>query len=372
MNLPLAIFLEKADLGYRAWNGSTTQPASNDNIIAHLGIGIVSFTEVDDEPVVNTVDYEYRVNTDVITSVAVSGGQSDPDNPVRVSFTILGTTYNVGNVYYPDGDSQLAWVRWRTPSAPQTVTIHVSVTGGGGISTGTITAQITDLGANDPPNPTADDRNDSFLPASIPCKAQRSNASWGVWRPWWRENWVWTSEWVWHDYTDGGGYWCDHGYWEDRGWWEFAYNRYNASLSASMSIAPDSMNPTASGRTMKSGYGVNQTVAGSVSTNQSSAVTGAQNAVTYFPEFRYRTYWRLLDRIAGGYNSRFEFRPNPYSTYNRRTHFTPIWYPDGSYTLYTWLMDSWTPVGMLSVNLTDNLTISGNLWSDWHIAPQKS
>ena len=35
------------------------------------------------------------------------------------------------------------------------------------------------------------------------------------------------------------------------------------------------------------------------------------------------------------------------------------------------LIDCWTPVGMLSVNLSDTLTISGNLWDDWHIAPMR-
>jgi len=39
-------------------------------------------------------------------------------------FNIGGKTYTVGNVYYPDGDSQLAWVRWTTPSTPQTMTIQ--------------------------------------------------------------------------------------------------------------------------------------------------------------------------------------------------------------------------------------------------------
>ena len=79
---------------------------------------------------------------------------------------------------------------------------------------------------------------------------------------------------------------------------------------------------------------------------------------------------RLLERMDSGYNMTHEFRENRYSTYNRRTHFTPIWYPDGDYTAYTWLLDCWTPAGMLSMNLTDSLTIDGNLWSDWHIAPQ--
>jgi hypothetical protein len=138
-----------------------------------------------------------------------------------------------------------------------------------------------------------------------------------------------------------------------------------------MSVMPDAKAPTASGKTMKSGYGINQAVTANVSTNQSSAVTDAQNAVTYFPEFRYEAYWRLLEHTQTGYSSKFEFKSNKYSTYKRRTHFIPIWFSDGSYTLYTWLIDCWTPAGMLSMNITDSVNIRGSLWDDWHIAPVK-
>ena len=100
-------------------------------------------------------------------------------------------------------------------------------------------------------------------------------------------------------------------------------------------------------------------------------MTAAQNAVTYFPEFGYENYWRLLEAEISGRSTTFQFKANPYSTYSRRTHFTPIWYPDGSYTPYTWLLDCWTPAGMLSMNLTDSVTIRGNLWEEWHIAPAK-
>ena len=97
-------------------------------------------------PDVNDFDYEYRVDTDVISSVEVSGGQSDPDNPVTVRFVIQGRTYTVSNVYYPDGDSQLVWVKWHTPSEPCVITIAVSVSGGG-TAQSTITCNIVDLTA---------------------------------------------------------------------------------------------------------------------------------------------------------------------------------------------------------------------------------
>ena len=145
------------------------------------------------------------------------------------------------------------------------------------------------------------------------------------------------------------------------GWWELDYESFSASLTADMSIVPDDMSPTATGSTLKSGYGVQESVTARVRTDQSAAVTAAQNAVTYFPEFQYLDYWRLLDRTITGKSSSFEFNNNRYSTYNRRTHFTPIWFPDGAYTPYTWVLDCWTPAGMLSLNLTDTVTIRGNL-----------
>lgn len=358
-NLPLAMFLEVGDLGYPAWKGSTSTPASNADIKSSLGLGIVRFTEKPEPPVVSTYDYEYRVNTEVITSVMVSGGQSDPDNPTYVSFEIEGRTYNVGNVYYPRGDSQLAWVKWTTPDTEQDMIINVSVHGSGSTTKSIINVRIVDLDKNPPPNPVADDRNNAFSHAPVPNKDQKTTANWSIWSPWWQEYWVW------HSTDEDSGYWCDHG------WWEFNLDQYNARLSADMRITNDSKNPTASGSTFKSGYGINQLVTANVRNNQSSAITYPQNAISYFPEFRYETYWRLLDCTSSGSNARFEFKKNKYSTYKNRTHFTPIWMPDGAYTVNTWIIDSWTPDGMLSMNLTDSLTIRGNLWQDWHIAPLK-
>ena len=371
-NLPLSMFLEVADLGYPAWSGSKSAAASNVDIKAALGLGIVRFKDRPAEPPdVSVYDYEYRVNTEVITAITVSGGQSDPDKPVSATFYVNGKSLKVSNIYYPNGDSQLAWIRWTTPGTPQKMTITVSVSGGGSSSKATINVNIVDLDKKPPPNPVADDRNDGYTRPSVVNKPQKTSASWSVWRPWWQEYWVWISDWDYCDHGEDGGHWVDNGWWEDHGWWEFDLDRYQASLSASMSIKPDDKSPTASGKSMKSGYGFNQTVTASVSTNQSSAVTGAQTAVTYFPEFAYQTYWRLLERMSSGYSARFEFKENQYSTYGSRTHFTPIWYPDGSYTPHTWLIDSWTPAGMLSLNFTDNITIRGSLWDDWHIAPQK-
>jgi len=121
---------------------------------------------------------------------------------------------------------------------------------------------------------------------------------------------------------------------------------------------------------MKSGYGVNINVSTFPTTNApSSHITKAQNVITYFPEFNYETYWRLLELIGNG---DFVFKNNKYSTYNSPVHFTPLWYPDGEYRIYAEVIDLWTPDGMLRINLNDDVTIDGDLFMDWHIGPKRS
>ena len=359
-NLPFALFLEENDLGYTAWTGATDMKVSDSDIISNLGVGIVSFKEKEEETEITASDYDYRIDTDVYTSVTVTGGEHTPDNPVTVKFYIKNKVYTVSNVVYPEDGSQLVWRKWHTPSTEQTVNIRVVVTGGASASKTSITANIVDLDKNPPPNPTAYDRNNSFTTySSVPMQAQKTSLSWSIWSCYWKAKWVWHSRWVWT-----GRRWVDRGKWVDEGEWKFRSKSYRASISATMEITPDDKNPTATGSVMKSGYGINQVVRASVSGNGEH--TDVQNAVTYFPEFKYKTYWRLLESTSRG---KMEFQENKYSTYDNRTHFTPVWYPDGTYKVYPWVMDCWTPAGMLSVNKTDSLTIKGNVYDDWHIAP---
>ena len=358
-NLPLAMYLEYSDLGFAAYSGPTNKTCSNDTIIAYLGMGIVRFEEQPPEqPEPTDYDYEYRVDTDVITPVTLyAGSEINPDGPATVTFTIKGSTYRMNNIVIPEGDSQLAWVKWHTPSEPQDITITVR-TDRGTLSQTTIKAKVVDLSGNDPPDPKATDTAGSWRPSSVPSREEKSYAAWSVW---WAQ---WHPYWVWHSTGD------DDGYWVDEGWYDFFRDNYSASMTATTRIEPDEKVPTAAGNTMKSGYGVSNTVTATVSTSAPmSHYTYGQTAVSYFPEFNYTTYWRLLDRLSSGKTARFQFAENIYSTYKQRVHFSPVWFPDGSYTVNTHVMDIWTPAGMLCANLTDSVTISGSLYDDWHIAP---
>ena len=372
-NLPFAMFLERPDLGYVAWDGATNKAVSNDTIINYLGLGIVKFTEdsIYEETEQNgnysgnrVNEYDYRTDTDVITAITINADREyNPDSPLTVKFKVGRDTYLVKNIVIPEDESQLVWIKWHTPSDEQ----EISITATAGTKKYSLVAKITNLADNEPPDPKANDRNDAFILPDIPTERQVQSLSWGVWTAKWHAHWVWESDWRWR-----GSRWVDYGQWVDNGWYDFTYNSYFASLTVSQTISPDSKVPTAAQTRMKSGYGFETKVtANTLSDAPYSSYTQAQNSVMYFPEFKYQTYFRVLDKTVKAYSSAFVFKENKYSTYNSRAHFTPVWYPDGTYRVYTKTFDAWTPAGMLSVSTTPSLTIKDNLFDDWHIAPKE-
>lgn len=374
-NLPLSIFLETSDLGYSAWGGTTSGKVSDSDIISSLGIGIVSYRDVP-EAELQAPDYTYRVNTDVISSVTLtSSTEVNPDDPASVTFSINGRTYTVDDIVIPAGGSQVVWAKWHTPSTPTTLTIQVSVSGASTAKTSFV-ARIVSLEENIPPDPLATDTNPHFSAPSLPSNTQKTSAGWSVWSASWHANWEWESDWDWVSGSHSSscspgcsrshGHWVDNGEWVDNGWYDFTSTAYSASLSGSMEVSPDDVVPTASGDTMKSGYGIKETATARSSTNApASHYAPAQTAVSYFPEFSYDNYWRLLT-CSGGNAPTFHFKENSFSTYNRAVHFTPIWYPNGGYQVYTYVIDMWTPSGMLSINLNDSVQIQGSLYDDWY------
>lgn len=387
-NLPLAIFLETPDLSYPAWTGTTSGKVSDAEILSALGIGIVSYRDMPEE-MLQAPDYTYRVDTDVITSVTLtSSTEVNPDRPASVTFHINGGSYTVDNIVMPAGGSQVVWAKWHTPPEPTTLTIQVSVSGASTARTSFV-ARIVSLEENLPPDPLATDTNPRFSMPSLPSNPQKTSASWSVWSARWHFHWEWEADWQWesdmqweawehneHCPQDCGeshgqwvdrGRWADHGEWVDHGWYDFSSTAYHASLSGSMEVHPDDIVPTAQGDTMKSGYDIREDATARFSANApASHYAPAQTAVAYFPEFGYDMYWRLLS-CSGGNPASFAFKPNGYSTYGRNVHFTPVWYPDGgAYTVYTYIIDAWTPSGMLSVNASDSVHIQGSVFDDWN------
>lgn len=378
--LPFAMFLQKPDLGFPAYTGKTNAPQKDATIKSKLGLGIVRFKpyvppKPPKEPKppkpnvdVDTNSYTYRTDTDVITSFKINSKTDiGKDNAISVTFNILGKKYTVKNIVIPKKESQIVWVKWHTPKKPQDVNINVSISGAN-IKSATIKAKVESLKEVIPPDPKPTDRNDSFNLVDLPKGTNKTSATWSKWSC----KWVSKKETVTYGYDENGK---PLKMTIDKGYNKYSETKYSADLDAILDLVPGLRTPTAIEKNneyeMKSGYGVNAKVKGDVSYNCSEKdVTSVQNVTSTFSDFKYKKYNRLLEKTSSkGLNSIYEFKQNKYSTYNDRTHFTPIWYPDKTnYIVNAQILDVWTPVGMLQANLNDKIYINGNLHQDRHIA----
>jgi hypothetical protein len=393
-NLPLSIFLEKKDLGVNRWTGSKYNRVMNGDILKYLGIGILSFagttnTEVTVDPDIGTSAFTYRPDTDVITSVDVGVGYggygATTDNPITVQFSgdLIETT-QVSGIVIPPGGSRLVWIKWRTPSVNVKTTsyIYVNIISGGGSASGSIKININPIQEKEPPNPTADDKkpygwSNVYLPSIPPFPkigalysftAPQKSLSWHTYTCTKRY------EWFGYYYTDIEGNFLEDEFGDPIKIYEpvydFSVNNFSASLTATNAVlTPDAVTIKANPKIneIKSGYGVELRVTSNISTNNSSSVTGIQNAVVYFPEHMYANYRRICKLPGAALNSTLQFPVNLYSIKSSRVHFLPIWFPDKEYMVYIETLDAWTPAGMLCDSTTANIQVKGSMWDDWKI-----
>jgi hypothetical protein len=149
-----------------------------------------------------TYDYNYRVDTDVITSVRVYADRGSNYTCMKKHMlpSMSNGATSTTEVTIPEDGSQLVFIKWHTPSTPGEVDIDVRVTGnpaarlGDGARSATLTAYIVDLNENVPPNPTANDRKPyGYRIPSVPIKAQKTSATWGEWECEWVPDWQWVS-----------------------------------------------------------------------------------------------------------------------------------------------------------------------------------
>lgn len=155
-----------------------------------------------------------------------------------------------------------------------------------------------------------------------------------------------------------------------------AFKKYNYGIGISDELP--SLVPAASANaslnngmwTMKSGYGVEITLKNAMKSISGYTMPGSgsytvpQYSTVKFPEFSYSSSlskYRTLELVSGNW----VFRTN--GTYGR-IHFTPLWYPDGKYSVSVIQRDCWTPAGMISRTInTKDITISGSAYDDWII-----
>lgn len=322
----------------------------------------------------------------------------------RVNYSVkstAGRTLASGtvNVSCPSHEEAMGYFKWHTPTTAQDVIITITSPDGAfkdkdkqTVSSIVINAKIAKVEEKTPPDPKVTDARPSWWKNYGTSSIEKNISSYAPKEDITELSWTeWVYDWGQDSWSTSTGsyeyYGCYYEYQTATGRWrekkiqravyiDGAYEViYTVRLSADMTVSPSPYCYTATGSDgawkMKSGYGINISVITDID-GDTSYCTNAQKVNVLFPEFNFNRqstakYNRLLEKVG----SEFQFKINPYSTYNDRTHFTPIWYPDNTpYRIYAEVFDVWCPAGQLSIRLVDDsIRIKGNVYDDWHIAP---
>lgn len=331
-------------------NGYLVEYVVDDNKLAHSektasatdtleGLGV-------QPPAPTPKEMEYRTDTDVIFSCDVTAlAPINPENPASVTFKVTAPNGSVETLVFdkvclPIGGTERAWVKYHIPDAEGSIKVEISCTENVYVDTSIINGTVDRMEPNDPPDPQFADPNPGYVVPRVP-------------------DFSGSTQHIWKTFTAV----------KNNGSWEYQEVEHKAGLNTILNVQPDERVKTAFGKEMKSGYGFNATVTAKHGSTTPDAVVAPQTVVSYFPEFQYEGYWRIMERLqTSERQSIFQFAKNPYSQAENRVHFTPLWYPDNTkYTLWTTVRDMWTPVGELKQACTDELHIDGNVYDDWYI-----
>mgnify|MGYP000862965824 CR=1 FL=1 len=390
-NLPNSLVLEESWFGFKNYSPLAKGARWEEGrIIAGGGWGMRwlkpnvkpknPIGELGDWDVIDIDDYSYRTDTEVVTSFIVKATENlTPNNLGKVKFYADNHHMGTTEVTIPEGGKQLVWIKWRTPKETCTVKFRAEIENTQGLrfDKGNGRAVLADIDVKNlqeftPPDPRAKDPNTgkvieapkNYKVPKVPKAKEVKSLTWGEWATYEEPYYDWEEKW------ENG---VDKGKWVKIGSnYEYFWNPYSITISARVGIKADEKNPTRELKnsiwTIKSGYGINLDADVRITTNGNNIDLAKEgNAITYFPEFNYESHNRIADRRGSG---KFEFKHNKYSTFNNRTHFTPLWFPDGEYRVFTDIVDIWSPAGMLQMRLEDFVNIKGSVLDDWKVVPR--
>lgn len=298
----------------------------------------------------------YREGTEVISSFWVRNGYRDnyiPTDEVTAHFKVtkadgtIITVYTNPYVVVPGNDKNLVYFKWTVPTGLNGANVK-------------ITSSIIDDGAfynaytrsySTVPytvSETPDTQFESSAPSGFTTPAAPTASSGNA--TWWE-------------------YLYENGAFIKKNYGIGIYNAYEKEITpATGSTAVQN----GSDWTMKSGYGISlkvyrclTTITGYTCPNY-SAYTSIQYAYATFPEYNYSSdYGKTRTLMIIGNGMHWGFRAN--GNYGN-VHFTPLWYPDGGYTVKAVKRDCWTPSGMLTASVvTNTITIKDSAYDDWFV-----
>ncbi len=303
------------------------------------------------EPIAQNADY--RENTEVITSFWLKNSYSDnytPTEDVSVKFCVYkGSTlihsYTKAKVVVPGNLHNLLYFKWKVPTGLNGA--NVRITGeivDDGVSYNKVSATYSTTPYAKVITP--DTQFEKKAPAGF--TIPENTGVQGTISTWW-------------EYTYSGGKYIKTDY-------------CIGHIKNAMTITPSNLQTaTKNGSVwyMNSGYGIRlaldngtDSAKGGFPAAPSSSYTLPQYAESYFPEYGYAVTTGTVSTLtlSGG---KWIFPSN--GNYGN-VHFTPLWYPDGSYTVRAKLSDLWTPAGMIHQEYKSNtINIQYSAYDDWYV-----
>ena len=360
-DIPLQNYTFTASLyGYTSASGSAsiTIYDTDESITIYLekkkaDVGILS------EDINGTI---YRGSTIMVSAEIVGDALIDftPDVPLTVTMTATrngGTVFDTQTItaICPAGESNLVWFSVDIPETGYTsanVSFKFTVSTPADIGdantvndVSTKTAATMVLPDRSTPDPSFELEAPSDFLGNVYKTKNMASRSWSVW------------EW------NGG----------------FVKKNYSVRLDVSATLTPDATavwseyNSAKRQWTTRSGYGLNTELEASLSGIPSDMWVGNAKVNAYYSEFNYSTSTDksdMLDRTresgTSTYSATFEFNPDADSISGGRMHKTPIWYPDGDYSVKYYVYDLWTPAGMLTGYTYATIGIEGSLYDDYY------
>ena len=149
---------------------------------------------------------------------------------------------------------------------------------------------------------------------------------------------------------------------------------YWARLQTVFALAPDPRiaYPTEPKR-MESGFGVQIALRTQLTTNYDhpEKLVGVQMAWVFSPEAGYGQYskWSgVFDALeisagsSGDKITQWRYAVNPWSESGSRLHYTPLWFPDGQYTVLSQAFYAWSPAGQMYWYDAGSVDILGDMY----------
>lgn len=310
------------------------------------------------------VSPQYYEDTDVTGAVDVAYATNDPDGDlipstdIRVQVKANGTTVLDQPILCPVNNH--SWIPFKFHT--------ISLPAGVDSSTETLTVQIDTTNAM----PETNEANNTITQTIQVVSAKYTEPAATTYQPDIPDGWQNTAP-------------ADNPSTSEADWQEWRYENGSLSLksfyaraSASMQLTPDSRITSSTQNngiwTMRSGYGFTNATVYTFSTNYDNPdfITVPQRVRVYFPEFQYdmENNLRQLEAVgqtgdSSSYTINYAFKQNPQSRIQARLHFTPLWFPNGDYTVQENIRDIWTPNGQLALWGTYRLNINGSVYDDW-------